>query len=214
VKIRYPVKYQLATAIAVLFHAIGLMGILFFDKSFFVQSTAGNLLLMLILLLWTQALKNGYFFFFLAICFFVGIIVEIIGVRTGVFFGLYSYGAVMGYKILDVPVVLGVNWFMVIYCSGVTLNRLTSKAVVVVAGGALLAVLYDWLMEPAAVKLGYWRWNAGMSIPVYNYVCWFIVAALLLFVFQMFKFDKRNKFAVNLLLIQLIFFLLLRIFLN
>lgn len=220
-------KYQLATAIAILFHIIGLTGLLFFDKTFFLQSTAVNLLLMFALLVWTQASKNSYFFFFFAICFLVGMIVEIIGVHTGALFGHYHYGVAMGYKILDVPLILGVNWFIVLYCSGVTLYRLTGKAIVgtqstpskraplpIVAGGALLAVFYDWLMEPVAVKLNYWSWDDGLSLPIYNYVCWFAVSALLLAFFQLGKFDKRNKFAVNLLLIQLAFFLLLRLFLH
>ena len=47
-------KFQAATAIAVLFHTIGIVGLLFFDAKFFLQSTPVNLLLMFVLLIWTQ----------------------------------------------------------------------------------------------------------------------------------------------------------------
>lgn len=151
-----------------------------------------------------------------------------IGVQTGVLFGNYGYGAVMGYKVLDTPLILGVNWFIVIYCSGMSVYSLKSrlmgrtsssaarieikfKAIPIILGGALLASFYDWLMEPVAVKLGYWRWNGDGSIPVSNYICWFLISALLLFIFHVAKFEKLNKFAVNLMLIQLVFFLLLRV---
>jgi bisanhydrobacterioruberin hydratase len=221
-------KYQVATAIAILFHTIGLMGLLFFDKTFFLKSTLINLLLMVILLVWTQTGKNRWFSFFLLSCFFIGLGVEMIGVQTGVLFGNYSYGAVMGYKVLDTPLLLGVNWFIVIYCSGMSVYLLKSRqigrtssqtgekktkfrAIPIILGGALLATFYDWLMEPVAVRLGYWRWNGSGSIPVYNYVSWFLISVLLLSIFHAGKFEKLNKFAVNLMLIQLLFFLLLRV---
>ncbi|MEI9957944.1 MAG: hypothetical protein WDM90_16950 [Ferruginibacter sp.] len=54
-------KYQIATAIAVLFHAIGVVGIVFFKSDFILQSTPVNLLLMFALLIWTQNNKNYFF---------------------------------------------------------------------------------------------------------------------------------------------------------
>ena len=78
--------------------------------------------------------------------------------------------------------------------------------------GATLALLFDWLMEPVAAQLGYWKW-AG-EIPFYNYLCWFIVAIVLLALFHFSRFNKQNKFAVHLLMIQVMFFLLLKTFFN
>jgi putative membrane protein len=86
------------------------------------------------------------------------------------------------------------------------------KALSVIVDGATLAVFMDWVMEPVAVQLGYWKWNG--DIPIYNYVSWFVVAIAMLAVFHFSKFNKQNKFAVHLLMIQVLFFLLLRTFLN
>jgi putative membrane protein len=224
-------KFDIATAIAVLFHTIGLIGLMFFDKSFFLAATPYNLLLSFSLLIWTQTDKNINFFVFLILCFAVGIIVEIIGINTGLLFGDYTYGDVLGFKVQHVPVLIGVNWFIIIYCSGVSINTLLMKAIKrvaedtgktpmalkalsVIVDGATLAIFFDWLMEPVAIKLGYWVWNGDGSIPMFNYICWFVVSLLLLTAFHFAKFNKQNKFAVNLLLIQLMFFLLLRTFLK
>lgn len=224
-------RFDIATAIAVLFHTIGLVGLLYFDKTFFLAATPFNLLLSFALLLWTQQEKNLYFIIFFIACFLVGITVEIIGINTGVLFGDYTYGDVLGYKFQHVPLLIGINWFIIIYCSGISIHTLlmkainrvasdtgktptTLKALSVIVDGATLAVFFDWLMEPVAVKLGYWVWNGDGSIPLFNYICWFVVSLLLLAVFHFAKFSKQNKFAVNLLLIQLMFFLLLRTFLN
>ena len=224
-------KFQVATATAVLFHTIGLVGILFFDRALFIKATPFNLLLSFGLLIWTQQEKNSRFLIFLLICFCTGFLVEVIGTNTGVLFGNYTYGNVLGIKFRNVPLLIGINWFIIIYSSGVSINTLltklvnrittgngkdpgTLKALSIIVDGASLALFFDWLMEPVAVRLGYWTWNGDGSIPLFNYLCWFLVSLLLLGVFHYLKFNKQNKFAVNLLLIQLMFFLLLRTFLK
>jgi len=89
----------------------------------------------------------------------------------------------------------------------------TIQRISIVVDGATLAVLFDYLMEPVAIKLGYWQWLDKGEIPLYNYICWFIISMILLYIFHRLTFGKQNKFAVNLLLIQAMFFLLLRTFL-
>jgi putative membrane protein len=224
-------KYQISTAIAVLFHAVGLIGILFFNRQFFVQTTAINLLLMFVLLVWTQKEKNGFFVLFVAVAFLMGLSAEIIGINSGALFGNYTYGNILGYKFMKVPIIIGINWFVIIYCCGISIHTLlmkainrisaetktkpmTLKAISVIVDGATIAVFFDWIMEPVAVKLGYWKWNDDGETPFYNYVCWLMVSNIILAVFHFSRFNKQNKFAVNLLLIQMMFFLLLRTFLN
>ncbi len=214
-------KYQWATAIAVFFHVIGLFGLLFYDGDFFVNATSLNLLLVLGLLLWTQTNKNIAFFAYFLTCFIVGMGVEIVGVQTSALFGHYNYGEVLGYKILGVPLMLGVNWFIVTYCSGMAMHKLCNKLqlkgiagmVIFVLATALTAVFYDWLMEPVAIKLGYWQWGGDGSVPLYNYITWFVVSLLLSVVFHYAHFNKQNKFGVNLLILHLLFFGILRNFL-
>lgn len=220
-------KCQVATAIAVLFHAIGFTGVVFFKNSFISQATPVNLLLMFLLLVWTQQEKNYFFWLFVVIAVAAGIAVEMIGVNTKLLFGDYIYGDALGFKVKNVPLIIGVNWFIIIYCCGISVHTLLVKAIdkvsaetatppmalkalSVIIDSATLAVFFDWLMEPVAVKLGYWKW--ADDIPFYNYLCWFIVAVALLLVFQFLKFSKQNKFAVHLLMIQVMFFLLLRTF--
>jgi putative membrane protein len=76
--------------------------------------------------------------------------------------------------------------------------------------GGLMATAFDWLMEPVAVHLNYWKWLLDGSIPLYNYVCWFGVSVLLLVLYKVFSLDQPNRFARRLLLIQSLFFFILR----
>ena len=82
-----------------------------------------------------------------------------------------------------------------------------------ITDGALLATLFDFIIEPVAVKLGYWHWLDDGAIPFYNYTCWFFISIILLTVFRLLPFDKNNRLAVHLFIIQVLFFLLLRVFL-
>ena len=157
------------------------------------MATPGNLLLMGVLLVWTQMEKNRLFYVFLISCLLLGMLVEIIGVRSSLLFGHYYYGSMMGFGIMDTPLIVGVNWFLVIYCSATSvylIGKRKSSAGWIIGGGALLATFYDWLMEPVASRLGYWRWNEDGAPPLYNYICWFAISALLLSIFHYAKFVK------------------------
>lgn len=224
-------KINTSTFLALLFHVSGLIGILYSPyKDWFINNTPVNLLVMFALLIWNQKKFNAKLFVFFVIAFSTGMITEIIGVNTGFLFGNYLYGSVMGFKIADVPLLIGLNWFIVVYCCIVimeqmhqwvkdkyeTLGQPTMSAkleqISIIVDGAMMAAFFDWIMEPVAIKLGFWQWHS-ITIPVYNYLCWFAVSALLIWISRKMNMPKHNDFAVHLLIIQALFFLTLRIFL-
>lgn len=219
-----------ALYIAILFHVTGLVGLLWGNRDLFAALTPMNMLLMWVLLIITQASKNASFYLFMCTCILVGYTSEWIGTNTDILFGQYRYGETLGTKIGAVPLLIGVNWFIVMYCCGITIYKLQEKiknrlapeqhksyrwlriASVIVAG-ALLAVFFDWVMEPVAIQLGFWQWLDDGAIPPLNYISWFVVSAVLLTAFTFLRFNKNNMFAFHLLLIELMFFLILRTFL-
>jgi bisanhydrobacterioruberin hydratase len=222
-------KIQIATFIALLFHGCGLIGILS-GNELFIKATPLNLLLTWALLIWTQPQKNKGFFFFFLVAFGTGMAVEIIGINTGMLFGDYVYGTVLGAGIKGVPWLIGINWFTTVFCCAVLVRSWTNYllaalgskhiatggwiiVVTRIADTALLASFFDWVMEPIAIKLGFWRWLGDGSIPFFNYVCWFGASLFIAVAFEKIPFRKDNQFAINLFLIQLMFFLLLRSFL-
>lgn len=222
--------YRIATFLAILFHLCGLLGILFTPyRDWFVQHTPLNLLLMAVLLAGCQEEKNISFFLFILLCFLTGMGTEMIGVNTGRLFGSYHYGKILGPQWNGVPWLIGVNWFVIVYCSAVIMQTFhqwfeeqmapanTGLSPVLlrwslVLDGALLAVFFDWVMEPVAVQLGFWQWHTA-AIPGFNYACWFFTSAFLLVMLHWLQFPKTNRFAIHLFIIQLLFFLALRIYL-
>ncbi len=226
---KYCTPYYIALMLALLFHICGAIGIILSDyKEWFINSSPITLLLMSALIIITQKGKNSYFIVFVLLCFFVGLLTEMIGVNTGFLFGKYEYGNVLGPKVLGVPWLIGINWFVVIYCAGCTTHFLEAWIVQQMGADitlstriqhlsfiidtALIAVFFDWLIEPVAIKLGYWSWLDN-DIPFFNYVCWFLISLLLSAAMRFLSFHKANLFAVHLFIIQGLFFLLLRTFL-
>lgn len=214
-------KTKAATILALVMHLAGLVGIYYGMHQVFEKLTPFNLVVMLLLTLYTLPEKNGRVLIFFLIASAVGLATEMAGIQTGVLFGNYTYGTSMGLKLNGVPVLIGINWFIVVYASGmlaIQLRALLGRyflpsgraafsrwfGLSVVIDGALIATLFDWIMEPAAVKLGFWKWDGG-HIPLLNYLTWFLISLLLLTFFKFFKL-KYHPFAVNLLLIQVMFF--------
>lgn len=208
-------------------HVSGAIGMAFYDTALFSGMTPYNLVLVFILLIWNQDEKDKRFLNAFLIAFYVGLLAELIGVNTHYLFGHYTYGNVLGLKFFGVPVLIGVNWFIIVFSANHLAKILLDKVdfnkkllknnflyhVSQPLLGASFALLFDWLMEPVALKLGFWFWEDNI-IPLFNYGCWFIFSFLISYSFNAMKIGFTNWFAPFLFIVQSIFFIFLRIFLN
>ncbi|GAB3180778.1 hypothetical protein GCM10027291_48940 [Telluribacter humicola] len=164
-----------------------------------------NLLASLGLLLLFHTDWNRSFLLYCVTAFLVGFFVEVAGVHTGLIFGSYQYGSALGWKVWEVPLVIGSNWLMLTYASGSICDRLSAPAWVKALIAAALMVGLDILIEPVAIELDFWSWNSA-TIPLQNYVAWYVVSALLLLLFYRLSFSKDNRLAPLLFLLQFFFF--------
>jgi len=203
---------RLSVFLLLLVHVSGAIGIAFFNREFFVGYTPLNLFLMFILLIWNETeLHLGLFKAFL-FAFGAGLFTEMVGVNTGILFGSYHYGEVFGEKLFGVPFLIGLNWFCIVYaCYQVVLTlkqfwELHGVGVSIFT--ASLATLFDWIMEPVAVELGFWQWHTS-EIPFLNYACWFGISFFIALFFNWTGVKKSNSFAVYLFFTQLLFFVFL-----
>ena len=218
----------LSIFLLLLIHVAGGIGMIYFDTSFFAKTTPINLLLMFTLILLNQEGLNKGFYIGILITFLIGLGTEIIGVNTGLIFGTYTYGDILGFKLMRVPVLISLNWFAVVYSSYVTASLMLQflgydisnstviklqSLIVQCLLAASIATFFDWLMEPAAVQLGFWVWDNEI-IPLFNFVSWFGISFFISVVFACFRLSNSNRFAPILLVVQSIFFLFLRIFLK
>ena len=190
----------------------GMTAVRVLGYSDFLYLTPFNLLLSLGLILWNHEPRDDGLWRFVALAYLTGYFVEVAGVGTGVIFGEYWYGEVLGWKLWGAPLLIGVNWIIVIYTGNELLNRWAEgwplAARVVVA--ALIPVALDWLIEPVAVQYGMWYWSGGAP-PIQNYISWYLVSLILSQAYQSWIVSGvRNAAAPLLLGLQVLFFLVLR----
>ncbi len=205
-------KPLISSTLIVLFHVVGLIGFLIPSLNpLFIKLVPFHLLLMMLLLIFAHPDRNKEFWLFIVVTYFAGFIVELLGVTSGLIFGSYHYGDTLGLKIAEVPLLIGVNWVILIYCTGAVVKRFKIKSYIVRSLiGALFLVLLDILIEPIAIKFDYWQWDE-LNIPFQNYIAWFIFSFIMLqFLFAR-QFKKKNMAADTLLICQVVFFLVLNL---
>ncbi len=200
---------RLLTVIALIFHAVGLVGIGFLHSERISRSTPLHLLLMTALLVVSFRPQLRRFAGWALLAAAAGIAAEWMGVHTGYLFGAYRYGSALGPAVDGVPLLIGANWVVIVAGAVSAAQAIARKPSAVVPLAAVIATAMDWLLEPVAIRLGWWSWEGG-TVPFFNYVCWAGLSALLAAVWVGVRL-RPGGFAVVLLLIQAVFFAALRL---
>ena len=142
---------------------------------------------------------------------FLGFIVEVIGVKTGLIFGKYAYGNGLGIKLLDVPLIISINWAMLI-CAGIRIvSSIFANKIKVLVVAALLVTGIDLLIEQVAPKLNFWQFDGGLP-GIHNYLGWIGVAFFISYFFYPTIIKGNRTVSLLILILQIIFFTSLYIF--
>ena len=147
------------------------------------------------------------FISWVGITYIITFVLEAIGTATGVIFGPYTYGGVLGIMVFSVPVVIGFNWVLVVLGAVRMVQRLPGWIAVPVA--ALITTAFDFLLEPVAIHLGYWTWHWD-GIPIRNYIAWFLTSLLAALAFRLLRIRIHSRLPAFYLVIQTLFFLAIR----
>lgn len=130
-----------------------------------------------------QGLKTIFFILLL------GTAVELCGVLTGIPFGRYEYGnqftpiVLLPPTLQRFPVLIGLAWVMIAGAWAVAFSGIQARSLpLAIALAAAASTLTDLLMEPLAMRLGYWRWAQTGPLPghapVSNFIGWMVASAL------------------------------------
>ena len=181
------------------------------NPAFFSPFTPYTLILTCLVFLIHSPIKDNKFlltFFTIAL---LGFIIEVIGVKTGLIFGKYSYGNGLGYKLLGVPLIISINWAMLI-CAGIrVVSSIFTNKLLVLLLAALLVTSIDFLIEQVAPKLDFWQFEVG-SPSFHNYLGWIGVAVCTSYFFYPTIIQGNRLVSLIILILQIIFFTSLFIF--
>lgn len=203
-------EYRVLSILIVLWYLGGIMGFLIPQLTTWFQllTPVGMVLSAFLLMFFHEPknLKSGLVFAAIILLTFLA---EVIGVNTRRLFGHYQYGVALGFQLWNTPVVIGLNWLILIYCISTLLKTMRDHWYFPLVGAALM-VAFDYLMEPVANATGMWQWEGGV-IPLKNYMDWFLLSGLLFLIIRILKVEFNNRFALLLLVMQGIFFAVLNL---
>jgi uncharacterized membrane protein len=124
----------------------------------------------------------------LALVALTAVLIEALGLATGVPYGEYSYSDALGPTLLGVPFLVPLAWLMMAWPSWVLAARLAPRsrpARVLIA--AYVFAAWDVVLDPQMVQAGYWRWAhpepglPGIStVPLTNLAGWLVAGLLLM----------------------------------
>ena len=115
---------------------------------------------------------------------------EEVGVATGMVFGAYHYTNYLGPRLGDVPLLIPLAWFMMIYPSYVIANlalerRATGtpdgvgRLIRLATASAIVMTLWDLVIDPilSGPSVRAWVWETAgpyFGIPIHNYAGWLL----------------------------------------
>ncbi len=196
----------LVISILWLFHLTAIIGVTLGFKDWFISKTPLTLTLMFISLILYYPMRDIKYWIIGAVLFFGGYLAEWVGVHYGILFGDYHYGDNLGFKVDEIPLMIGVNWAILILITGVISTRISNNIIIRSLIGAALMVFLDYFMETSAPIFDFWVFDIGYA-PLQNYVAWFGVAFVLQLIFQISKITGDLAISLHLYASQLIFFI-------
>lgn len=107
--------------------------------------------------------------------------IESLGVLTGFPYGSFQYLGAMAQEVFGlVPWTLPFAWMPIMVGAAAIAQRLVpSSRTARVCIGAVIAVLADMVLDPGAVALGFWRYQAGgwyYAVPWTNFAGWLLTS--------------------------------------
>ena len=172
-------------------YVAGIIGIYFFDSKFFLKTSFVSILIPLFLFCYRSVRSlRDYILFFLI--FLIGYFAEFLGVNYQILFGKYAYGETLGIKIYGVSLIIGLNWLLLAVTTRAVVSRFINNDWIIVLLASLLMVGIDYLIEPVAPTLDFWRFEEN-PVPFSNFRDWFFVAVLMQYVLS-FRQSKSNMF--------------------
>ncbi|MEZ5041474.1 MAG: carotenoid biosynthesis protein [Saprospiraceae bacterium] len=158
--------------------------------------------------------RNGdqRLWYWVAITYLGTFIIEVLGVATGKIFGVYHYGETMLIQLWNVPLVIALNWTLLILAVNNLFLKWVEKPWLIAFLSGIVIALYDFFIEPVAVRLDYWQWQNNV-IPLQNYLAWALVAFVFSWPLHHWKIRFNSPLLPLYLSIQLLYFILLHLLL-
>lgn len=140
--------------------------------------------------------------------FVLGTTVEVIGVNYKEFFGEYEYGENLGLKLFGIPLSIGINWIILVYCTSAISEKINKNIFISSILGSLLFVSLDIVVDVSAARFDFW--TPKDQIPSFQeYIHWiiavFFVHLVFLKIYRSFNYTLSFHMFLAMFIFPLIF---------
>jgi putative membrane protein len=205
-------KAGLAKILLIVFYCVGIFGMAYgATREFFITLTPVALLLsLLVMIIYHQTVNLAKEILLFISIFTAGFLIEAAGVNTGRVFGSYTYGEGLGFKVFNTPLLIGINWVLLVWCTAVITDRFKIPVIFKIIVSSVIMVLYDVIMEQVAPAMDMWKFDDG-AVPLRNYTSWFLLGVIFHSLVRLSGFRPVNTIAPFVLYTQAGFFAIILI---
>jgi len=188
----------------ILVYVSGTIGMVL-KPSFFLPYTPFTLVYTVFVFIIFQPIKNYKYVISFAVIALIGFLSEVIGVKTDWVFGQYHYGNSLGFKLLNVPIIISLNWALLVNASILIASKFSKHKLLLPLISATIATSLDFLMEQVAPNLNFWYFKGGFA-GLHNYIGWFIICFTTTYFLSKHLIKGDKKIATTIIALQVLFF--------
>lgn len=116
--------------------------------------------------------------------------IETLAIFTGFPYGHFGYSELLGAKLFGVtPWTVFLAWTPLIIGAYAVSRTLFGNTIVRIAVTALIATSFDLVLDPGAVRLGFWKYASNIGfygVPISNFVGWLVTGSIAAIVIELF----------------------------
>ncbi len=106
----------------------------------------------------------------------LALVIETLAIITGFPYGHFGYSELLGYRLFGyTPWTVALAWTPLVLAAYSVAVRTVNSPIFRIVGVAVLLVVFDLVLDPGAVQLGFWRYQDGgdfYGVPLSNFLGW------------------------------------------
>jgi isopentenyl-diphosphate Delta-isomerase len=142
----------------------------------------------------------------------LALLIETTAIITGFPYGHFGYSQLLGYRLFGyVPWTVALAWTPLLLAAFAVARRTTDNVLVRMVAIALILVIFDMVLDPGAVRLGFWQYADGgafYGVPASNFVGWIFSGVIGAVVMEIFAWWKKPLLPVPAQMISSGFFII------
>ncbi|MBK8464559.1 MAG: isopentenyl-diphosphate Delta-isomerase [Chloracidobacterium sp.] len=142
----------------------------------------------------------------------LALVIETSAIITGFPYGHFGYSDLLGYRLFGyTPWTVFLAWTPLVLAAYFIASRLFEASIYRVILTAVTLVVFDLVLDPGAVKIGFWRYEGGgffYGVPLSNFLGWLFSGVIAAIVIEIFTASRKPLLPVPAQLISSSFFII------